>query len=181
MKDGIHLQVGSRTKVALVFSCPGQFEEKNGGPVKGKTGDNLKVVLDNIQGKSGFPKKLILEELRITNSWDGVLYKKKDNRTEAKLNTAEIYSERNLQRLEDELKDIEDVIICFGKKAFKALAKIKDRLPSNVIILESSHLSLQSLNRVIKKDVNDTILTKGDPNNTALRLQVVSKKIIDQT
>ncbi|MBP6091612.1 MAG: hypothetical protein KA521_10190 [Crocinitomicaceae bacterium] len=178
MKNQIHLQVGRAKHIALVFSCPGRHEELNGGPVMGKTGENLSVVLQLISGKRNLPKEIELNDLRITNAWDGVLYLEKDSRTEANLNKTEIYSERNLLRLETELQDINCLILCFGYKAHNAVLKIKDRLIPEIKIVRSSHLSLQAINRKIKRDINGKLLVNGDSENMFKRLEVLSSEIL---
>lgn len=39
---------GKNNKIAFVFSCPGQEEEKENKPVAGGTGDNLEEILTKI-------------------------------------------------------------------------------------------------------------------------------------
>jgi uracil-DNA glycosylase len=174
-----HFQKGSQYNIAVVFSCPGKEEQDNGFPASGKTGDNLKILLLYLFQNGFLKNELTKEELRITNSWDKVIYKAKDNRTEAYLSKNEIYSNENLERLKNELKDINDFIICFGSRAYKSVSKLNFGTKSPQII-ESCHLGLQSLNRNknLKTDINGESLFKGNQDNNKKRLEKVANEIL---
>lgn len=173
-----HFQFGNQRKIAVVFSCPGQEEEKQGRPVSGQTGKNLEVLLELLFENKVLDKKLQKKDLRITNAWDKVLFKSNNlkKRTEATL--TEIYSENNLKRVKDELDDIEEIIICFGKKADKALGK-PVFADFNATIISCCHLSLQALNSIkyLKKDVLDNPIESGEAGNTHKRLEVLARRI----
>ncbi|MCF6241797.1 MAG: uracil-DNA glycosylase family protein [Bacteroidales bacterium] len=108
---------GIDTKVAFVFSAPGKLELYNNRPVVGETGvilENLlkRIKIDEFNGLND-EIKINRYKFRITNSWPEPLYKKKNNRTEAKV--TELREEKNKKRLLKELGDIEKYIFVFGK------------------------------------------------------------------
>ena len=179
-----HFQYGNQQNIAVVFSCPGQEEEKQNLPISGQTGKNLEILLELLYKDNFLNDKLEKKELRVTNAWPEVVFAGNNSNkiTEAKLNKKEIYSESNLKRLENELNDIHEFIICFGQKAKKAIGKLHfvDPEPS---ILTCCHLSLQSLNsnKQLKKDIYGNPIKKGGGSeNTKRRLTVVAKQLIYQ-
>lgn len=111
MKQSPHYNHGKSKKIALVFSCPGQEEDKLGRPTAGQTGENLEVFLAALLGTATVNRY----DYRITNAFDKVFYESKDGRTEA--TTEEVMSQQNLKRLYEEVADIEELIIAFGNKA----------------------------------------------------------------
>lgn len=141
MKQTSHYNQGNSRKIALVFSCPGQEEDKLGRPTAGQTGENLDTFLESLLNKTTVNRY----DYRITNAFDKVFYESKDGRTEA--TTEEILADSNLKRLYEEVKDIEDVIIGFGKKAKMALDAVAKKYLLKVKIVETKHLGLQALNR----------------------------------
>ena len=143
-----HFCKGKHTNIALVFSAPGRVEEENGKPVSGMTGKNLRAVLTLLRDKNELFKKYNdLYEFRITNAVSTVEYNSKTGRSEA--GTTEIKDVKNIQRLEQELKDIKDYIIFFGNKAQLAIKEIDlNNLQQDVKIITSRHLSPLSLNRI---------------------------------
>ena len=177
--DTPHYQKGNQIKIAVVFSCPGKEEEDCGLAASGKTGDNLNLLLAKLDDLNFLKTKLTKENLRITNAWDKVIYKSKDKRTEAKLTFEEIYSAFNLKRIESELIDIEDYIICSGKKAFNAVSKLKFE-NKNIKIIEIPHLGLNSINRKLKNDINGRKIVKGNKQNNLKRIEVIAYDIINQ-
>ena len=115
-------------------------------------------------------------DLRITNAWDKVLYHSKDDRTEGKLNATEIYSTNNINRLNKELNDITDLIICFGYNAKQSLKKLT--LKNKPKILFGPHLGLQSINRNknLKTDITGNTIVRGK-NANYLRLQKIAYEL----
>ena len=163
---------GVRTDVAFVFSVPGKKEKEDKRPVSGKTGENLEELL----------KKLDLGEFngrydfRITNSYDKPIYRTMDSsRTEP--TKSEIKEERNIDRLAEELSDIEEYIIFFGEKA-KYASSLLTRSNFKAKFIYSRHLGLQSLNQ-IKTDINGDHITRGESWNTMKRLSVIAKQVKD--
>lgn len=143
-----HYNRGKFNKIALVFSCPGKKEEEAKKPVAGCTGKYLDLFLKKfLEISDDLDKNFNRYNYRITNSYDKVLYKSKDGRTEP--NIKEICEERNIKRLFDEIKDT-DIVIAFGRKAQRALDEIMKKYQDNVNIkvIKTRHLSLQFLNRM---------------------------------
>ena len=169
-----HFNMGKRkNKVAFVFSCPGQYEEKEQKPTVGQTGKNLDTLLVYLQKQNN----IIFQyrdrySYRITNSWDKVEFKSRTGRTEA--TKKEINTKENIERVKKELDGI-DIVIFFGKNA----QRIVDLLNFNGMILRTRHLSFQSLNQ-IEQDINGSVLMKGETKNTEKRLEVVAEDILSQ-
>lgn len=167
MNQSSHYNQGKTKKLALVFSCPGQEEDKLGKPTAGQTGDNLDVFLKELFNKNSVNRY----DYRITNAFDKVFYESKDGRTEA--TTQEIISIENLERLYSEISDIEDIIIAFGKKAKMALDDVSRQFNLKAKIVETKHLGLQSLNRM--EISNPKNLTGRDLVN--LKIQTLASEI----
>jgi pyruvate/2-oxoacid:ferredoxin oxidoreductase alpha subunit len=153
-------------KVALIFSTPGRFEESKGMPVSGQTGENLKAVIKELKSRGYFKKYNCIYDFRITNATKSIEYKKKTGRTESP--KRKILSECNLNRLFEDIKDIEEFIICFGKKSQIAIEAIKDKLNPNVKIIKVPHLSPLSFNKI-----------KGTSNYNE-RVDFICNEIINQ-
>jgi len=83
--NACHLNIGNKkNKVAFVFSCPGQSEEKAQKPAAGQTGKNLDALLVYLNKKnSTIFRDTDRYEYRITNAWDKVEFKSRTGRTEA--------------------------------------------------------------------------------------------------
>ena len=174
LTNSTHLNIGKEdSNVVFLFSCPGQMEEDLKKPVACQTGINLNMLLKilNEQNKDIFPYTNRYD-YRITNTWDKVEYQAKTGRTEATLK--DIKESQNLERLEQELKD-KKTLILFGKNA----KNIKNLLNFNGIIIESRHLSFQSINQ-INKDIHGTVLQKKQEGNTEKRLVVIANSILEQ-
>jgi uracil-DNA glycosylase len=141
-----HYNQGKYKEIAFVFSCPGQEEKENKRPVSGITGRNLDFFISELFKNDKEKKDFTRYDFRITNSVSQVYYKELNERTEAKM--SEIKVPKNIDRLYNEIKDIEKLIICFGKRAEKALEIVRKTYNlSNVEIINFKHLGLQSLNR----------------------------------
>lgn len=119
--------------------------------------------------------------MRITNAWDKVRYKTNNTGKRTEVILTQIYEKDNLERLNRELIDIEELIICFAKKAEKVVKKIKIDLQSSKI-LNCCHLSLQALNsvRYLKKDIHGNPIVSRKPGNTTKRLEVLANRIKEQ-
>jgi uracil-DNA glycosylase len=144
-----HYNEGNSARVALIFSCPGQEEEEAKKAIFGKTGDNLILLLEELRKKEGFSEYNCRYDFRITNASDRIEYKKKTNTSESK--DSFINNPENLRRLHCEIKDISEIIICFGKKAEKTMIKLHNNpleypLKDKIKIIPTKHLSFQSLN-----------------------------------
>jgi len=158
IKNPCHYQHGKKTDFAFVFSCPGQVEEEQGRPVAGKTGNNLQILLKLL--------KLNKDDIRITNAWPLPEYKSKTGRSETP--NQEIKSRWNIERLEEELSDINGFIICFGEKAKLAI----NSTGLNEKIIFNRHLGLQSINQIQIDETEDK------QNKTFMRLEIISNEII---
>ena len=153
-----HYNQGIYKKIALIFSCPGQEEEIKGQPTSGTTGTNLEYFLSQLYLNQNFNFRNRYD-FRISNSVSEVHFKERTNRTEPLIST--IKKKDNIIRLYNEIKDIETLIICFGKKAEIAIKEVLKRYNSltHLQIIYSPHIGLQSLNR--KKYNCDDELLKG--------------------
>ena len=151
----IHLSCGARNAIAFVFSCPGQREQEEHRPAAGSTGRNLEEVLRIIRGYNYGVSSLehndwTRENIWITNAWSRVEYSNCTGRREATIR--EILCDDNIERLANELKDIEHIIVCCGYRAKRAVSCLRDKgnLRCTVRIISLRHLSNQALNRWIK-------------------------------
>lgn len=170
-REVVEYNKGKENKFAFVFSCPGQLEQSHNKLVFGKTGENLEILLRYLK-----PEKFIKEnfndryDFRITNSSNKVHYKKWNNRTEPLI--SEIKKEENINRLIEELKDITDTIICFGRKAEVALKQIEKDI--KVKPLYTNHLGSRGLNAFVKKR-ELKITTKGNERTKEILEQVAQE------
>jgi len=169
-----HFNMGkTKNKVAFVFSCPGQDEEKAQKPTAGQTGKNLDALLVYLHRQnSTIFKYTDRYSYRITNAWDKVEFESRTGRTEA--TKREISAEENLSRVNKELDGM-NIVVFFGKKA----QRIKKLIDFSGIILTTRHLSFQSLNQ-ITKDRNGITLINKAKNNTEKRLEVLGDEILGQ-
>lgn len=176
-----HYQKGNQTKIAFVFSCPGQEEEKKKCPASGKTGDNLNILIRKLNELNFLNKVSSKNDLRITNSWDKVLYDKKDGRTEASLNKKEIYSDTNLLRIRNELNDIDEYIICSGTRAMNAICKAKI-IKKDLKIIQIPHIGLSSLNRNknLKIDIHGNAIEAKQKDANERRIELIANNILKQ-
>lgn len=142
MTQSPHYNHGKSKKIALVFSCPGQEEDKVGRPTAGQTGENLNTFLAKLTNNLTVDRY----DYRITNAYDKVFYQSKDGRTEA--TTAEILSSENIQRLANEVSDIDYIIIAFGNKAKMALDEVQKTTVLKAKVIQTKHLGLQAINRM---------------------------------
>ncbi len=182
-----HFQKGEQQKIAFVFSCPGQQEEKANKPAAGTTGKNLENLLKLLKERLS-REDMTREDITIANAWDKVEYEIKSNRTEA--TDKEIISHKNIVRLNKELINIEELIVCCGKKAMLGVCQIKQNLNRSIQVLYVEHLGIRGLNS-IKKDINGNEIIsaekqgkKGDKKiqnlNTLKRLEVICDTLIEQ-
>ena len=148
----IHLERGAKNAVAFVFSCPGQKEQEKRKPAAGPTGDNLEEVLCVMRSYSYDGTENLKcddwtrENIWITNAWSRVEYEGHTGRSEATI--PEILETENLLRLANELRVIENVIVCCGDKAQMAVCCLYSRgcLQNTESIVCLRHLGGQALN-----------------------------------
>ncbi|MDA1987121.1 uracil-DNA glycosylase family protein [Bacillus anthracis] len=176
-----HFEKGSKNDITIVFSCPGRKEEEANKPAAGKTGENLKYILTDLNKFSELDWQR--GHITITNSWDQIEYNGKNKRKRSEASEKEILMDANLNRLYEEIKHTRRFIICFGDNAIKAVKKLESGLQAKII--ETHHLSLRKLNRSINKDIHGKEIiagkTKIEQNaNTHKRLQVICQKIKKQ-
>lgn len=156
VQNAVHLECGRSNDVAFVFSCPGRAEEeaRPQGPAKGDTGDNLDALLSIMREryagtviKITAQRKFVRGEIWITNAWDGVIFPGPENEN-SEATDDQVVSTDNLNRLRQELSDIEYAIICCGAKASLAIRQLQDqkRLSSHIGVFHILHLGNKSLN-----------------------------------
>ena len=123
------------------------------------------------------PNDWTRENIRITNAWSSVEYRKCTGRTEATI--GEILCNDNIERLADDLKDIEHIIVCCGYKAQRAVSCLHARgnLQCTVRIISLRHLGNQALNNWIRNHE----LNQNDPHQRRLeRLRRWARCLYDQ-
>lgn len=177
----IHLERGARNKIAFVFSCPGQREQCEGRPAAGATGDNLAEVLCLM--RQGIRRLNTLsadewtrENVWITNAWPCVEFRGLTCRTEASIR--EVLQQTNVSRLENELRVVQNLIVCCGRRAQRAVDRLQG-LQRSVRIVTMRHLSTQSLNRWLKNtDLPENIQGDNDSQERRrMRLQCWADKL----
>ena len=186
--DAVHLEVGNSTQVAYVLSCPGRHEQQANppGPAKGKTGKNLDELVDLLEA-SQVRSFLRRGRARITNAWPCVLYGGRGGTGRSEPNDSEVLDPANLDRLSKELEDIEQAVICCGRKAALAVCRLADtgRLPSGVRVAIVPHLGNRGLNSIMKNKDCDRIQPsassesrkEGQSRRRKLRLGLVAERI----
>jgi hypothetical protein len=172
-----HYQEGTEVKIAFVFSCPGQCEEKECRPVAKTTGRNLETLMKILNEKMQ-TADFTLEKITITNSWSRVEYPAKTGRTEAK--QKEILIEKNLERLSLELIPINKMVICSGNNAAFAVKTLieKKLLYKKIKIIYLPHLGTRGINMKIKDDINGNPIKPGVENATYKRLEKIASEIM---
>ena len=179
MKSTPHYEAGTENKIAVIFSCPGRYEEAAGRPAARMTGRNLEVLLEILNKKLG-TDDFTREKITITNSWDRVEYPAKTGRSEA--TAKELLSEKNLKRIIKEITYVTKFIIVSGFKASIVIKKIieNDKISKNIKIVYIPHLGMMSLNLQIKSDVHNLPIKVGDPQATFKRLEKIAEIIINE-
>ena len=187
VQNAVHLECGRSNDVAFVFSCPGraEYEADPQGPAKGDTGDNLDALLSIMREryagtviKITAPRKFVRGEIWITNAWDEVIFSGPENEnSEAK--DSQVIDADNLDRLRQELSDIEYAIICCGAKASLAVGRLQDQnwLPSHVGVFHILHLGNRPLNRNIALGSGAMIASN---ERRIQRIEVVAECLRDQ-
>ena len=172
-----HLEKGQKNEITLIFSCPGQNEEKANKPAAGPTGKNLEVVLDILDGQKGLSWNR--DDVTITNTWDKVEYTSATYRTEA--TTKEVLTVINLNRLYNEIKHTQKYIVVFGKRAKDVLKALKATHAFEAKVVEAPHLSFQNLNRPKTIPIPSSLKSTNTPTqNTEYRLNWVANNIQGQ-
>lgn len=146
------------SKVAFIFSCPGNKEYECGYVCAGPTGRNLEKLLVFLSGKSVYFPTSDRNYYTIVNSSSIVHSKKETGNTEASIQEIE----NNIPTLKQDLKNAE-VVICMGDKAKKAFDIIssKESIFHTIKRVNSVHLSPLSINTRnldIEKDIATPIL-----------------------
>lgn len=186
--NAVHLEVGTSTQVAFVLSCPGRHEEQEcpPGPAKGKTGENLRELADLL---SADPGRVFLRRgnARITNAWPCVEYGGCGGTGRSEPTDSEVLDPENLRRLSMELADIEQAVICCGRKATLAVCRLADQgcLRNGVRVAIVPHLGNRGLNSVMKNKDCDRVQPRassescrqGRLRRRQLRLTLVAERI----
>lgn len=159
-------------RVVLVFSCPGQVEEKTKTLVNGQTGVNLEILLRMLH--ESLPKIFrytVKGDYRVTNASNIVHFAGNGNGTEP--GKKEIRDPENLRRLTEDLRGY-TWVFTFGAKANEAVDLIRSSLdPGTCVVRVPHHVGMQGINRIPIDHISDTTLT-----NTEKRLKVVHDKIL---
>ena len=176
-----HYKRGNKNEITLVFSCPGQAEKIKGEPAAGQTGKNLNELLKllNIGKLSSY--SLLRDDITITNATKKVEYYSKTQRSEASLE--EVLKKSTINRLYKEIKQTNNVIICFGNNAKIAVDEVINKYSKDFVGIKRAnvvHLSMKSINFSIKEDINNNKIIKGQKGNTKKRLQVIANHIESQ-
>jgi uracil-DNA glycosylase len=119
-----HYNEGKNPYVALVFSCPGEEEEKHGKPVYGNAGARFEQVLGMLHENNIFKWYFAKYDFRITNAYCAVVPK---GSADSEWSNTAIKKQDNIDRLFEELEDTikcNGVIICFGNRAQEAVKKM---------------------------------------------------------
>jgi hypothetical protein len=177
----IHLQKGSEDRVAVVFSCPGRHEEVAGCPAAKATGRNLELLL-SLLGEALGRSDLSREKVTITNAWPEVEYLGKTGRTEA--SPREITTAENVERLQQELREVTDFVIFCGDRARLVAEKL--RLQHHPKLVFTRHPGLRGLS-TINTDIHGGRIVAGGRNtrevraqNNKKRLEVLVQQILSQ-
>lgn len=147
----IHLQRGARDSIAFVFSCPGRREREERKPAAGDTGTNLEGVLCFMRQRNCGLGNLnaddwTRENIWITNAWPRIEYPARTGRRQARV--SEVLCTENITRLAGELCNINNIIVCCGIRAQRAVGCLgnQGRLHCAVRIIPLCHLGNQALN-----------------------------------
>jgi|GEM_PF-2628895 len=176
------VEVGTNTRVAYVFSCPGFEELIERRPAAKQTGDHLNGVIAHLHrwGLDWIPTR---DDATITNGWTRVEHTREGspgwtNRTQAR--RRDVLQPVNLDRLERELAAITDWIICFGYCAQWAVDALKaqNRLAARVVHVQ--HLTHKSLLHVGKALDGTPIADIPDGEKRDAQLAAVAAQIAQQ-
>ena len=166
--------------VGFIFACPGQKEQAAQKVVSGSTGNNLNLLISSLSGTSNSSVRLLFPttdryDYLITNASEIIHYPAHDGRS---LPTRKEYmTERNIERLCDELKNLR-LVIAFGVQAKEVAQAVEKAYKEKGVeqsphfITSLPHLSFLSLNR-IAVDVNGEPILRGDKDGTWKRIEVV--------
>jgi len=151
-----HYNEGKSAKIALVLSYPNMDEEKKGMPVCGDTGKRLEDILEELRKKKYINVKNYTDryDFRITNAycafnvveWNDKLVTSMDN-------VLRLYEE-----LEDTIKEKDGIIICFGKKAEKAVGKmcevfVKKNIDKRIIKTNVPCIKNKNIRKITTKEI----------------------------
>jgi uracil-DNA glycosylase len=174
----------SISPVAFMFACPGQKEQQAGRVVAGSTGNNLNLLLSSIAHSSDVSVRALFPstdryDYLITNASNIIHYPALDGKSLPL--RSEYMKEENIERLCEELKDIQ-LVIAFGTQAKDVSAAVAAAYGAKNIkqhpsfITSLPHLSFLSLNQ-ISRDVNGNEIMKGDKEGTAKRINVIKERL----
>lgn len=156
------------SRVAFVFSCPGQCEEDAHKLCVGATGKNLNDMLCYCHRRlPDIFSSANKDDYTITNAVSKVYYLSLNGKTEAK--DKDILDEANQTRLLNELREY-DFVIAMGDKAKLAI----ESLPLKGKKIYSEHLSPRHLNTTYKSDMDTPSARRQDI------LQYIADKIIEK-
>ena len=168
-------QIGNKSLVCFVLSCPGKEEMINGKPCQGITGKNLNKLINYLNGY--YPKLFPYvekEKYDILNSTQIVHFDELDGISEG--STEEIESEKKHIKMYIQKNEKLKFAILLGEKA----KSIKDLFDNKYIL--SRHLGFQSINHIDTdcngNNINDYYNTSVERTNA--RILVIAKEIINE-
>ncbi|MDB4297569.1 hypothetical protein N9901_02315 [Flavobacteriaceae bacterium] len=178
MKE-VHFEPGIKSKIAIVFSCPGRLEQNAipPGPAKGETGENLRKVLSILTqqyGLDGYTRP----EITITNSWSKVEFDSTGGTGRSEATIEEIITPENLDRLSSEIGTINHYIFASGVNATIAcnVLQYSGKLDLQVKIIELHHLGNRSINQInIDKNGNKIIVYKKASDRPSEELRSIKQ------
>jgi uracil-DNA glycosylase len=148
-----HFNPDISKKVALIFGAPEQKEDQTGDPVTGGTKSALNVLLKMLSKRRIVKRYKDRYDVKIINAVCSTKYNAKTGY--AKITQKDIREENNINRLFDEVKDIQDFIICFGDHAQLAIEDVLRagfQLKENVTIIKVRHLSPRAFTCILKNN-----------------------------
>lgn len=168
-------------KLPWYFLVLDKQKKIKGEPAAGQTGKNLNQLLKVLSTGKLSSYSLLRDDITITNATKKVEYYSKTKRSEALV--AEVLNKNNINRLYKEIKQTNNVIICFGNNAKIAVDEVIKKYPNDFVGIKrvnTIHLSMKSINFLIKEDTNNNKIIKGQKGNTKKRLQLIANNIESQ-
>jgi uracil-DNA glycosylase len=148
-----HFNPDISKKVALIFGAPGRNEDQSEDPVTGGTKSALNALLKMLSKGRIVKRYKDRYDVRIINAVCSTRYNAKTGH--AKITKKDIREENNINRLFDELKDIQNFIICFGDHAQLAIEEVLRagfQLKENVTIIKVRHLNPRAFTCILKNN-----------------------------
>lgn len=175
-----HFHVGRYSRIAVMLTCPRQQEMVDGCPASpnGEVGKNLDLLLALLASSTG-RSDINRSDVTITYAWPNIEYTELTGR--GLPTTLQVTNRDNISRLNRELTDITELVICSGTLAEEVYPKLS--LPHCPNFVCVRHISERGL-ATITFDINGNKLHRNDRDlarkqqNTLDRLAVVADRIM---